>query len=189
MLKLALALTMESSNPSLEQPATTVSSSSVLSRIVFGRNPKRTLIRATVLAVVCLVVFKYILLPIKIDGPSMMPTYKEKGINFVNRLAYLRHEPQRGDVVAVRFTGPHVMLMKRIVGLPGETISFRHGKLYVNGEPQNEPYVKFPCDWDRRPRVLSADEFFVVGDNRSMDIDLHVHGAAERKRILGKILL
>lgn len=189
MPKLAQALTMESSNPSLERPATTAPNSSVLSRIVFGRNPKRTLIRAGVLVAVCLIVFNFVLLPIKIDGPSMLPTYKSKGINFVNRLAYLRHEPQRGDVVAVRFSGPHAMLMKRIVGLPGETVWFRHGILYVNGEPLDEPYVKFPCDWDRPPRVLSADEYFVVGDNRSTDIESHYHGAAERKRILGKILL
>ena len=69
---------------------------------LIGRRPKRTLVRAAVLLVVSLAVFKYWLLPIRIEGSSMLPTYKEHGVNFVNRLAYWRHEPRRGDVVAIR---------------------------------------------------------------------------------------
>ena len=55
----------------------------------------------------------------------MLPTYRDHGVNFVNRLAYVFHEPRRGDVVAIRtLAGEHVMYMKRIVGLPGETVTF-----------------------------------------------------------------
>src|SRR5438093_11898459 len=83
--------------------------------ILIGRNPRLTLIRIVVLVAVCVIVFKIILLPIRVDGPSMLPTYKARGINFVNRLAYARHEPQRGDVIAIRYAGTSIMLMKRIV--------------------------------------------------------------------------
>jgi len=71
---------------------------------LIGRNPKRTLIRAVILAICCFVffkffVFKFIVLPVRIEGYSMFPTYRDWGINFVNRLAYRHAEPQRGDVV------------------------------------------------------------------------------------------
>lgn len=157
--------------------------------IVFGRNPRYTVLRVVVLVVVAIVVFKFILIPIQIDGPSMLPTYRQRGVNFVNRLAYARHKPQRGDVVAIRFAGPSIMLMKRVVGLPGETVSFTEGKLLINDQPWPEPYVKLPSKWNRPPQTLGADEYFVVGDNRSMPLQLHEHGAVKRERILGKVLL
>ena len=100
--------------------------------ITIGRNPKMTLVRIAVLVVTCFIVFNFILLPIRVTGISMLPAYKNHSVNIVNRLAYLRHEPQRGDVVSIRLAGIHVMLMKRIVGLPGETIAFR-GKILVKG--------------------------------------------------------
>ena len=110
--------------------------------LTIGRRPKNTLIRIAVLAVTCFVTFKFVLLPIRIDGISMLPTYHSGQVNCINRLAYLRHEPQRGDIVSVRFAGHSVMLMKRIIGLPGETVSFREGQAYINGKLLAEPYVK-----------------------------------------------
>src|SRR5882672_4882194 len=92
--------------------------------IAVGRNPRVTLIRILVLVATCFVVFKFILFPLRVTGISMQPTYKDQSINFLNRLAYLTHEPRRGDVVSIRYAGPHLLLMKRIVGLPGETIEF-----------------------------------------------------------------
>src|SRR5580698_5639392 len=98
--------------------------------LVIGRNPKTTLIRAVILAALCVVIFRGVLLRVRVDGISMTPTYADGSTHFVNRLAYLRHEPQRGDVVGIRLTpqqglsAPHIMYLKRIIGLPGESISF-----------------------------------------------------------------
>src|SRR5262249_10953673 len=123
-------------------------------------------------------------------GVSMLPTYKENGINFVNCVAYTFHGPQRGDVVAIRYSGRSVMLCKRIVGLPGEVVTFHKGRLEINGEILVEPYVKGPCNWEHPPhKTLGPDEYYVVGDNRSMDFEQHTQGAADRSRIVGKILL
>lgn len=160
-----------------------------MSRIAIGRNPRNTLVRIIVLVVVCFVVFKFVLLPIRIEGPSMLPTYQERGINFVNRLAYLRSDPQRGDVVGIQLAGPHIMFMKRIVGLPGETVAFHDGRVVINGVPLDEPYVKLPSNWEAAPIVLKPGEYYVVGDNRSMPKELHEEGPAERRRIVGKVLL
>jgi len=154
-----------------------------------GRNPKFTLARIAVLSVTCFVVFGFILLPVRIGEISMLPTYKERSVNFVNRLAYLRHEPQRGDVVAIRLAGIHLMYMKRIIGLPGETVAFVNGRVLINDEALDEPYEKSNCDWNMPPVKLDADEYYVVGDNRSMPTRYHVHGVAKRYRIIGKLFL
>ena len=153
---------------------------------VIGRNPKVTLVRALILAVLCVVGYKVSLLHIRVEGISMMPTYQDGSTHFVNRLAYLLRPPQRGDVVGIRLAGYHVMYLKRIIGLPGETVAFVNGQVLINGEPLDEPYEKLPCDWNRPPEKLGPDEFLVVGDNRSMPEELHTFGKVERSRIVGK---
>lgn len=181
--------------------------------VLIGRRPRFTLIRIGVLVFVTFVLFGFFLLPVRLRGPSMLPSYKSGGVNLVNRLAYLRHEPRRGDVVAIRISGeeysagellhdfarfevdfsrlfrPHLMYLKRIVGMPGETIEFSQGHLLVNGKPLHEPYRIYPCDWDRLPQKLGPDQYFVVGDNRAMLMKDHTFLAAPRGRIVGKAML
>ncbi|HLP75766.1 MAG TPA: signal peptidase I, partial [Candidatus Paceibacterota bacterium] len=149
------------------------------------------LVRIVILVLLVFAVRQFALLPIRIFGPSMMPTYQENGINMVNRLAYLRAEPQRGDVVAIRYAGEHRLLMKRILALPGETIEFRNGKVLINGEILPEPYLAkgYPSDWTIPLQTVKPDHYYVVGDNRTMPEELHVKGQAERRRIVGKVLL
>jgi signal peptidase I len=156
---------------------------------LIGRNFKFTLVRIVVLVVTCIVVFKYILLFIRIEGISMLPTYKDRSVHLVSRVAYLRHEPRRGDVVSIRLAGIHVMYMKRIIGLPGETVAFVNGRVLVNDEVLDEPYEKLHCDWNLLPEKLGPEEYYVVGDNRVMPAKYHTHGIASRDRIIGKLLL
>lgn len=158
-------------------------------RVLIGRDPLRTLGRIVIWVLLIVLVRSYVLLPIRVEGVSMLPTYEENRINFVNCLAYRFHPPQRGDVVAIRYAGRSVMLCKRIVGLPGETIAFRNGHVEINGQALDEPYVKRPCNWDQPPELIGIDEYYVVGDNRSMDFDQHTKGRAERVRIVGKLVL
>src|SRR5262245_20586442 len=97
-----------------------------LQAVIIGRRPLWTLVRIVVIIVAALVIFKYVLSPpVRVSGISMLPTYRNGQINFLNRLAYRRHPPERGDIVGIRYSGEHVMLLKRIVGLPGETIAFK----------------------------------------------------------------
>ena len=158
--------------------------------VLVGRNPKRTLLRIVGLVVLCLVTYKFALLPIRVQGVSMLPTYAENGVNCVNRLAYRFHEPQRGDVVAIRLrAGEHIMFMKRIVGLPGEMVGFHEGHVVVNGQVLDEPYLKRVSDWERPAEKVQADEYFVVGDNRSMLQTEHEFGCAKRSQIVGRVML
>jgi len=160
-----------------------------VTRVMIGRDPKRTLVRILIWVGLVLVLYRFVLLPIRVQGISMLPTYKENGVNAVNRLAYLFHPPQRGDVVAIRLAGEHIMFCKRIVGLPGETIAFHQGHILINGQPLDEPYLKRECNWEEPAERVGPDEYFVVGDNRSMDYALHEKGRATRNRIVGKLLL
>lgn len=162
---------------------------------IIGRKPKATLVRLVVLTVACVVVFKFVLLPIRVQGVSMYPTYKDRSVNFINRLVYLRREPQRGDVVGIRLGGanslyhtPGIMYMKRIVGLPGETVAFANGRVLIDGTPLREPYLKGPCDWNADPVTVGSNQYYVVGDNRSMPQEDHEHGKAEKEQIVGKVL-
>jgi signal peptidase I len=160
--------------------------------LTYGRNPRTTLIRTAILVIVCYIIFfsHLVLRPVRVDGISMQPTYKDRSVNFINLLAYKWHEPRRGDVVMVRFAaGEHGMLLKRIVGLPGETVAFDGGRILINGEPLDEPYEKWPSDWTLPPRLLGTNEYFIVGDNRTMRWQDHTFGKVDRERILGKALL
>jgi signal peptidase I len=199
-------------NPPSAQPAA-AQRPNWLRVALIGRRPKFTLVRIAALVVVSFVLFGFILLPVRINGPSMLPTYRDGRFNLVNRLAYIRHEPRRGDVVAIRISGteysraelwrdltrlrlnfgrlfrPSVMYLKRIVALPGETVAFADGRLLVNGKPQREPYVRYPCNWELPSRTLGPNEFFVVGDNRAMRLEDHEFGAVGRARIVGRVML
>jgi signal peptidase I len=185
-------------NP-IQTSANNPKSSSWLRRVIFGRNLKVTLLRAAFWAAVCVVVFKILLVHVRVDGISMLPTCPDQAVYWVSRLAYVSHAPQRGDVVAIRFVPadgainrlepPHVMLLKRIIGLPGETVAFKGGRVLINGEILDEPYETLGCDWNRPPVTLGPDQYYVVGDNRSMPPEYHTHGIYERNRIVGKARL
>lgn len=157
--------------------------------ILIGRNPIHTIIRIILVVTLCAVLRAFVFWPVRVQGPSMMPTYRENQISVVNHLAYRWSNPQRGDIIAIRFSGPSILLMKRVVGLPGETVAFTKGKLLVNGVELAEPYVKNRCYWEMPPKRLNSDEYFVVGDNRVMRIEDHEFGSATRNRIMGKVLL
>lgn len=161
---------------------------SLTRRLVFGRNPRRTAVRVLVLASLSFVVFRWVLIPIRAEGISMLPTYESGSLNFVNRLAYLFDKPSRGDIVAIKLAGPHVLYVKRIIALPGERISISAGQVYLNGMPLNEPYVRNRNPWEISEVTLGPREYFVIGDNRGMRAKDHDFGRIDVSRIVGRIV-
>lgn len=164
--------------------------SSLVRRLLVGASLRRTLIRCAVLIGFCVVLFRFVLAPLRLDGISMEPTYLHGQVSIANRLAYLNRSPERGDVVAVRMreSGRSLFLLKRVVGLPGERIGFENGKVTVDGVPLSEGYLTYDSNWNRDPVLCEANEYFVVGDNRSMSIESHTFGRTTRSRIVGKVL-
>lgn len=159
-----------------------------ISRFIVGRKPKWTLVRVLFVIVVSFVLFTRVLIPIRVTGISMEPAYRDGRINMVNKLAYRSSTPQRGDVIGIRTEAFKAIYMKRVIGLPNETISMRGGVTYVNGQPIEEPYTKANPDWNRKPIHLEENQYFVVGDNRSMALRDHAHGAVHFTNIVGRVL-
>lgn len=157
-------------------------------RVIVGRNPKVTLVRALVLGLLCWLTFRHVLLPVRVSGISMEPTIRNGSVNLVNRLAYLWREPRRGEIVALRTTGTSVMYLKRIVALPRESVELRGGTVWIGGRALEEPYLKEAEPWELDRRTLGPDDFLVMGDNRTMPRELHWGGVVKRNRIVGRTL-
>jgi signal peptidase I len=157
-------------------------------RILFGTNPRATIARSLTIIAVASIVLRFVLLPVRLQGISMLPTYEDGEINFANRLAYAFKMPKRGDVVAIRMAGESVVYVKRIIGLPHEEVRCARGTVLINGEALVEPTVRYKIPWNMNPMTLGADEYFLVGDNRSMDIFNHDFGKAMREKIVGKLI-
>jgi signal peptidase I len=160
-------------------------------QFVFGRDPRWTLARIIIACVTTLLVFKFWLLPIRVTGESMFPTCINGEVKLVNRLAYLHHTPKRGDIIAVEFQGRDVLLLKRIVGLPGEVFQVRNGYIFVNGKKLDEPYVNGrilgPNNrgyGSSEPIPLGPTEYMVLGDNRHVS-EGYIKDADQ---IVGKVL-
>ncbi len=156
--------------------------------LLLGRRPQRTLVRVATILVLAFVVFGYVLLPVRGDGPSMSPTIEHGDLLFVNRLGYLRSSPARGDIVAVRLAGPRVVYVKRVVALPGERVRIEQGTVLVNGAALQEPYVRKKQPWTTSEITLEGDEYLVIGDNRGMASEAHAYGKVRRTRILGSVV-
>jgi len=142
-------------------------------------------VRASFMGLLACIFFYYICIPVKISGASMEPSYRDGSVNLTWRLRYTFSSPKRYDVVAVRFAGSRVMLLKRVVALEGEELEFRDGKLLVNGKELDEPYIKYPCNWNLPPRQVQKGNVYIIGDNRSMPLNQHTFGQTSIKRIIG----
>ncbi len=159
-----------------------------LREFFFPKLTRAFLIRLVVVAAAVYVICKFVMLPVVIDGESMLPTYSAHGFNFCRLLAFRNREPRRGEVVVLRYGGERWMLLKRILAFPGETVEFRNGVLHVDGAPLDEPYVQYPSDWNSPPKTVPEGWIFVMGDNRSMPMRNHVGGLIARNRLVGKPL-
>lgn len=137
-------------------------------RIVVGSNPLYTLFRACVWATLIFVMFKYVLMGIKVHGASMEPSFVHGQVRVVNRVAYLWSSPKRGDIVAIRAPGLNAVLLKRIIALPGEKLTIRRGEIYINGKRLEEKYTKGVTNYRARDQEMEPHQYFVIGDNREI---------------------
>jgi signal peptidase I len=148
----------------------------------FGLTPQAVLLRLLPLLLLVLIIRQWVWMPVLIRGESMLPTLRGGQLAGVNKLAYLFRPPRRGDIVEV-WTGKD-LIVKRVVGLPGEEVAARGGTLYVNGSPLPEPYA-IKRDWNVAAGKLDFNSFLVVGDNRFQTVAALVG----RERIVGRLSL
>jgi signal peptidase I len=127
-----------------------------------------------------------------IPSASMVPTLKYGDRVLVNKFIYRFTEPERGDVIVFKSVeGDGQDLIKRVVGVPGDEIAVRGGKLFVNGEPQKEPYVnkKYPDRSFYAPTTVPKDHVFAMGDNRANSQDSRIFGPVPEENIEGEAFL
>jgi len=146
----------------------------------------RDLVIALSLAVVIIIFFYQ---PVKVEGTSMTPLISDQERIFINKFVY-RFEPiARGDVVVFWYPlDRSKSFIKRVVGLPGDTVEIREGRVYVNGTYLPEPYVPpESADFGAMSATqIPAGEYFVMGDHRTSSNDSRIFGPVPRKFIYGK---
>jgi len=136
-----------------------------------------------------LVIILFVYQPVKVEGTSMAPLLSDQERIFINKFVY-RFEPvARGEVVVFWYPLDRTKsFIKRVVGLPGETVEIQHGVLFVNGKRFSEPYVpeSYFDGSSYGPVRIPAGEYFVMGDHRDSSNDSRMFGSVPRDCIYGK---
>jgi signal peptidase I len=145
--------------------------------------------------VIAIVIRTFVFQAFYIPSESMVPTLKVGDRVLVNKLSYKLHDPRRGDIVV--FKAPEGAateeikdLVKRLVGLPGETIEGRDGKIYIDGRELNEPYL--PDGVKSRtfgPEKVPPDHYYMLGDNRQYSKDSTFFGPIARDDLIGRAFM
>ncbi|MFZ2631148.1 MAG: signal peptidase I [Desulfosalsimonadaceae bacterium] len=156
-----------------------------IKKFFFPELNRKLMARIVVVGVIAFIVFKYILIPFRISGLSMAPTYQNGDVNFCFALRYLLSQPKPFDVVTMRLSGRHVMLLKRIIATEGQTVEFRKGQVLIDGDIIHEPYVTSRFSWDLPARTVKKGHVYVVGDNRNVPMETHDFGQTPNNRIIG----
>lgn len=150
-----------------------------------------------IIIAVIILVRSFIITPIIVKGASMEPNLEDNEVLFLSKISYKVHEIERFDIVVVD-TGDD-LIIKRVIGLPGENIEYKDNILYVNGEEVEDPYPKNKTyDFDledicRRGQdncvtKIPEDKYLVLGDNRTISADSRAKGLFDIEQIEGKVV-
>ncbi|WP_035247579.1 signal peptidase I [Desulfogranum mediterraneum] len=151
-------------------------------------NSRSGRLRLLGLALFALVFFRYLLVPLQIQGKSMEPTIRDGSLHFYWTLAYHSSLPSRFAIVPIRMAGSRVVLLKRVVGLPGEQVAFERGRLLINGKPLSEPHQTSSSNWTLAARTVAPGHLYVVGDNRQGPPEQQRFGQVRASRVLGRVV-
>ena len=135
------------------------------------------------------IVIVFLYQPVKVEGTSMMPRLVDQERIFINKFVYQLGPISRGDVVVFRYPfDPAKSYIKRVVGLPGETVRLVNGTVFINGRKLEEGYVgeEFRDRQSQAPLVIPPDQYYVLGDRRNSSNDSRVWGPVPQQYIYGK---
>jgi len=161
--------------------------STVRGRVKWLREALETILPAILIAIL---INLFLAQPTRVHGQSMEPNLHSDQRLVVEKVSYRLHGPRRGDVVVFSvLQQSEELLIKRVVGLPGERVEIRNGKVYIDGTPLDEPYLDQETRGHFEPTVVPPLHVFVLGDNRSFSNDSRAFDAVPIKNILGRAWL
>ena len=162
----------------------------------FVESAFKEILTFVVLAVIIVIPIRiFVAQPFVVEGESMHPTFESGDYLVVDELTYRFSEPKRGDVVVFRYPGdPKIFYIKRIIGLPGETVHIDHGETKITKTDGtevvlDESYVVAEDATYTQDKTLGVDQFFVMGDNRPQSSDSRVWGPLPKDDIMGRAYL
>ncbi len=129
----------------------------------------------------------FVFSPFVVLGNSMNDTLADREVMFTTKYDYVAGNPDRFDVVICHYPGRTENFVKRVVGLPGDTVAVRGGYLYVNGERHEEEYIVHRPNYEMPEYTVQEGEYFVLGDNRSNSNDSHLIGPIARAQIVAHV--
>jgi signal peptidase I len=154
------------------------------------RNEIRVWTRDLLIAIgLALVIIVFLYQPVKVEGTSMAPLLSDQERIFINKFVYRFEDIHRGEVVVFWYPlDRSKSFIKRVIGLPGETVEIRHGMLYVSGQLIPEPYVppQYADVTDFGPVKVPNSSYFVMGDHRISSNDSRVFGSVASQFIYGR---
>ena len=146
-----------------------------------------------VAAILAFVIVTYVARTFLIPSTSMVPTLKVGDVILVDKITPKLTGIKRGDIVVFHPPIPNEtrFFVKRVIGLPGDIVEVHDGKVFINGIPLNEPYVKEPPRYDYGPVEVPKDQYFLLGDNRNNSFDSHAwdYPFVSRKLIEGRVIM
>lgn len=143
----------------------------------------KELVPYVLIIIIVLFVKTYIISPIQVNGASMDSTLKNGDIMILNKLQYKRNGVKRFDIIVLKHRGTHII--KRVIGLPGDTVQMKKNVLYINGEKVNEPYLDKGTVTEDFKEEIPANCYYVLGDNREESLDSTELGCFDEKDIEG----
>jgi len=141
-----------------------------------------------------LLITRFIVQSVQVEGSSMYPTLTDSGRYWLNRFSYVISEPRQNDIVALKDPRDNTLEVKRIIAMPGQSVYLKDGRVYVNGKLLHEPYLlaKTPTyAYEKNASefiCIGDDKFFVMGDNRNNSTDSRTFGTVPRQNIIGKMI-
>lgn len=143
----------------------------------------KELIPYVLIVLVVVLIRTYLFTPIKVNGDSMVDTLHDGDTMILNKIGMRVNELERFQIVVIKTNDTY--LIKRIIGLPGETIEYKDGILYIDDKEMEDPYYKNNNTDDFDKVVIPEGYYFVMGDNRSISIDSRIIGVVKEDEILG----
>jgi len=151
----------------------------------------KELIETAVLTIAIFLIVRVALQNFKVEGDSMFPNLHNGEYILVNKIDYMLRSPHRGDIIvfqAVPAHQPDKDFIKRVIGLPGETVAVHDQSIYINGKRLDEPYIQplYRPTYTYPTTKVPSGDYFVLGDNRNNSQDSHLWGMLPRRYIIGK---